>query len=206
MSAGLGDLLYFSPPFGPLNAADPSQTIDDNDITCQIPTTTALGSTIIIPYFTTLIQLAKLTAATAKMLSSVQTFRQNPESLAHAVATLGDELALLKQSAEPFLQLESASIPAHPPNGMTLQQLAILRCTYYNVALDIHTALTYPWYANLFSPSSDHTIRNQVERSSQTVVKTCRDAIFLTQHIQLDASTPGMYVKSNYAMLGLHDH
>ncbi|EXJ79926.1 hypothetical protein A1O3_08211 [Capronia epimyces CBS 606.96] len=164
--------------------------IDDDDVNCQVPTQVPAGSTVNLQYFTILIRLARLSSVVSKRLSTVRAFQQGAELLVRSVAELDEQLNALRRSVDPILFLESPINLKRMPAGMTLQQAMYLRYGFFNVALDIHTALTYPWCRSMVGLTPHAALRNQVEKSTQTVAETCRSAILATEHIHFDANTP----------------
>ncbi|EXJ53348.1 uncharacterized protein A1O5_13419 [Cladophialophora psammophila CBS 110553] len=143
-----------------------------------------------LQYFSILIRLARLSSLVSKRLSTIRAYQQGAELLVRSVAELDEQLNVLKRSVDPILVLDSPIKLNRPPAGMTLQQLMYLRYGFFNVTLDIHTALTYPWSRGMLGLTPHVALRNQVEKSTQMVAETCRNAILATEHIHFDASTP----------------
>jgi hypothetical protein len=162
----------------------------DDEINCEIPTIPSAGSSINLFYCHTLIKLAQLSSLVAKRLSTVRAFRGKPEALANAVVELDDQRRALIQSTKPIFCLDEPLDPKRLPAGMSLQQTVYLQYAYFNMTLDIHTVLTYPWSQSILGLTRNLEFQNEVEKSSQIVAQTCRDAILATKHIHLDASTP----------------
>jgi hypothetical protein len=126
----------------------------------------------------------------SKRLSTVRAFQQGALLLVRSVAELDEQLNTLKLSVDPILFLDSPVKLNGLPLGMTFQQNLYLRYGFFNITLDIHTALTYPWRRSMLGLTPYTAIRNQVEKSTQVVAETCRNAILATEHIHFDASTP----------------
>jgi hypothetical protein len=143
-----------------------------------------------LQYFSILIRLARLSSVVSKRLSTVRAFQQGAELLVRSVAELDEQLNALKRSVNPILLLDSPIKLNRLPAGMTLQQAMYLRCGFYNITLDIHTALTYPWSRSMLGFTPHAVLRNQVEKSTQLVAETCRNALLATEHVHFDASTP----------------
>jgi hypothetical protein len=143
-----------------------------------------------LQYFSILIRLARLSSAVSKRLSTVRAFQQGAELLVRSVAELDEQLNALKRSVDPILFLDSPVKLNQLPAGMTLQQTMYLRYGFFNLTLDIHTALTYPWSRSMLGLTPHAALRSQVEKSTQMVAETCRNAILATEHIRFEASTP----------------
>ncbi|KIW27762.1 uncharacterized protein PV07_07470 [Cladophialophora immunda] len=164
--------------------------IDDDDVSCQVPTSAPPDSTVNIEYCNTLIRLARLSSLVSKRLSTVQAFQQGGEALVRSVAELDEQLNILKRSIDPIISRPAAPNPTQLPSGMTLRQIMYLRGALQSITLDIHTSLTYPWSRSMCGLTPHAALRDQVETSTQIVAETCRQAILATEHIQFDASTP----------------
>lgn len=164
--------------------------IDDDDISCQVPTTAPPKSSVNVFYCQTLISLAKLSSLVAKKLSSVEAFRRGPETLANTVSELEEQLTAVKSSAEPILKLGAPPDHSRLPHSMSVQQVVYVQYAYFSTLFDIHTALTCPWTQNILGRTKLPKLRAQVERSTQVVALSCREAILATKHIHIDASTP----------------
>lgn len=166
------------------------QTIDDEEINCEIPNTRILGSSVNIFYCDTLIRLAQISSLACKKVFSYQAVQKGCRAVIGALANLDDQLQALKLIVEPILRLDCPVDPKNLPSSLSLQQTIYLHYAYYNTVLDIHTVLTIPWLQNIQGLTHDLPSPRQVQKSTEVVAKTCRDAILSTTHMQLDASTP----------------
>ncbi|KAH0846011.1 putative fungal specific transcription factor [Fonsecaea pedrosoi] len=167
-----------------------SELIDDDDVSCQVPTSAPPDSSVNIEYCNTLIRLARLSSVVSKRLSTVQAFQQGGAALVRSVTELDEQLNMLKRTIDPVICRPSSPSPSHLPPGMTMQQVMYLRGALQSITLDIHTALTYPWSRSICGMTPDAALRDQLETSTQIVAETCRQAILATEHIRFDASTP----------------
>ncbi|EXJ70411.1 uncharacterized protein A1O5_06479 [Cladophialophora psammophila CBS 110553] len=164
--------------------------IDDDDVSCQVPTSAPPDSTVNIEYCNTLIRLSRLSSLVSKRLSTVQAFQQGAEALVRSVAELDEQLNVLKRSIDPIISCPSAPCPTQLPSRMTPQQIMYLRGAIQSITLDIHTSLTYPWSRSMCGLTPHAALRDQIETSTQVVAEICRQAILGTEHIRFDASTP----------------
>ncbi|OAL31714.1 hypothetical protein AYO20_08107 [Fonsecaea nubica] len=166
--------------------------IDDSDITLPLPTTVSPGSTLNLKFAVTLILVSHLSSMVSKRLTSMYALRQGLDYLVHVVSKLDEKLEALKKSLEPILSSSSMqTVPGHRPSGMSLKQILFLRYAISNVTLGIHTSLTHPWAEYLFAHQKRRAeLQPQIDRSSQIVAETCRNAIRMISKIQFDASTP----------------
>lgn len=126
----------------------------------------------------------------AKRLSSVQAFRRGAVAFAKSVSELEERLDALHLSLEPGFSLSAPIDFKRIPLGMSLQQILYLKYFYFNMVLDIHTALTFPWSRSILGLTPHPALQNQLARSTALVAETCRSSILTTQHIHFDAITP----------------
>ncbi|KAI1616602.1 fungal-specific transcription factor domain-containing protein [Exophiala viscosa] len=164
--------------------------IDDDDVSCQVPTSAPPNSTVNVEYFSILISLARLSSLVSKKLSTVRAFQQGAESVVRSVAELDEQLEALKSSMDPTISNPTRPKSSPSSSTMTAQQLAYLRSALFSLTLDMHTSLTYPWSRSMLGLTPCAALRDQVNRSTQIVAETCRKAILATEHVQFDASTP----------------
>lgn len=167
-----------------------AKVINDDDINCQVPTTAPAESSVSVFYCRTLISLAQLSSLVAKNISSVQAFRNGPEALVNTVSELDRKFAAMQSSIKPILDLSGSGTRAQLPDSLGSQHVVYLQFAYFTTLLDIHTALTCPWIQNILALMQHATLGAQIERSTQIVAQACRDAILVTRHIEIDASTP----------------
>ncbi|KIW31163.1 uncharacterized protein PV07_02832 [Cladophialophora immunda] len=178
--------------------------INDDEISCQIPTVAPAGAPASIQYPTSLVKLAQMTSRVARVFSNVQNWNKSPDVLADTVEKLHAQHVETEKSLQdlvnPEIPLENANLPLH----MSLQQACFVRLTYFNTTLDIHTALTNPWSHLRQHP----TIHAQVQKSTEIVARTVRATMLTTQSIRIDASTPVLLAFQTpiYAFINLFIH
>lgn len=167
-----------------------AKMINDDDINCEAPTIAPTDSTVSLFYCRTLVSLVQLSSLVAKDISSVQAFRNGPETLALTVSELDRKFAAMQNSIQPILDLSRPANRGHLPDSLSSQHVVYLQYAYFSTLLDIHTALTCPWIQDILGLTQHATLSAQIERSTQIVAQACRDAILITRHIEIDASTP----------------
>ncbi|EXJ63292.1 uncharacterized protein A1O5_11613 [Cladophialophora psammophila CBS 110553] len=178
--------------------------INDDEISCQIPTAAPAGGSAGVQYPTNLVKLAQMSSRVARVFSNVQNWSKSPDTLAETVAKLHVQHVEIENTLQglvnPEIPLDSVKLPAH----MNLQQANFIRLTYFNTILDIHTALTNPWSHLRQHP----TTHSQVQKSTEIVARTVRAAILTTHSIRIDASTPVLLAFQTpiYAFINLFIH
>ncbi|KAM5346085.1 hypothetical protein ACJ41O_009090 [Fusarium nematophilum] len=122
-------------------------------------------------------------------LTFIETQQQSAELLVKTVAELDQKLKALERFIQQLVDLDSPLESCRPGADIDLQQAVYLRMAYYITVLDVHTPLTYPWSQRLFHLAGNPDLRDQVQASSEIVIKTARKVILATQFVRLDATT-----------------
>lgn len=166
------------------------QMLNDDQINCQYPTRDHAGTTSSVAYCNIIIRLAQMVSRVSQTLSSIETFRQPPQTLVAMVSQLDGELKALEEFIKPVLDLDSPTALPALGTDITFQQAIYIRLSYYSIFLDIHSVLTNPWSRSALDFREHPDARLQVERSTEAVAKMARKAILAAQHIHIDATTP----------------
>jgi hypothetical protein len=168
----------------------PTQAIDDDDISCQIPTRIVHGSTIDIEIFTHAIKHAQIASLISKKLGSVSAFRRNTEDLFEAVRILDQQLQQWRHELPASLQIGNSRTPLNLSGSRNRDCVLYLHFAYYGSLMAIHTIFTYPWIAVIFGTDSTHAFREQVSVSTETVAQAARNIILTTRHIEINVASP----------------
>ncbi|KAM5383740.1 hypothetical protein ACJZ2D_001729 [Fusarium nematophilum] len=163
--------------------------IDDDQISCPMPHMDPLEESSGPRYSLALIKLAQMSSLTSKRLTFIETQQQSAELLVKTVAELDQKLKALERFIQQLVDLDSPLESCRPGADIDLQQAVYLRMAYYITVLDVHTPLTYPWSQRLFHLAGNPDLRDQVQASSEIVIKTARKVILATQFVRLDATT-----------------
>jgi hypothetical protein len=164
--------------------------IDDDDISCQIPTTILEGSVINFDFFIQTIKHAQITSAIARGLSSVKASKQPPEVIIGKAHELDQRLRDWKDSIPPHLRPELPFTFAYLPPGTHLYHIIYLHFAYYGSLIAIHSVFTYPWNISAFTQNPTPAIRDQISASTQIVVDASRKIILATKYIDVNGSWP----------------
>ncbi|OCL02150.1 hypothetical protein AOQ84DRAFT_349537 [Glonium stellatum] len=176
--------------------------IDDDDISCQIPTTTPEGSAINFDFFIQIIKHAQITSAIAKELSSVKASKQPPEVIIEKAHELDQRLRDWKDNIPPHLKPELPFRFAYLLPGTHLYHIVYLHFAYYGSLIAIHSVFTYPWNSSGFTRNPTSAIRDQISASTQIVVDASRKIILATKFIDVNGSWP-TWLTFFYPLLGL---
>jgi Fungal specific transcription factor domain len=166
------------------------QAIEDDDITCELPTTARTGSAMNVRYARALIMLSQLMSTATRTLANIQTARPGDQIVLETVFDLNERADRLRQSLEPVIRLNDPIDPGELPFDLTLQQIVYLHYTFYNTLIYIHATLGCPWGQALLRPVPHSLLHQQIQESSQILAGVCRKAILTTEHIHFNAGTP----------------
>jgi hypothetical protein len=164
--------------------------IDDDDISCQIPTTKVPGSRMNIEFLTACVKHAQIASRVSKRLATVKAYTQTPRELVQTVSEMDSLLEDWRKSLPDHLQ------PSHPikhsniPEGLLMCHVLYIRYAYYGSLLAIHTIFTYPWTTAIITTDHSTAFRDQVALSTDTVVGASRNIILTTKYIDVDNSSP----------------
>ena len=174
------------------------QAIDDNDISCQIPTRIAPGSTIDIDVFTSLIQHAQISSQISTRLMSVKAFQQTPTALIETVSDLSNQLQSWRDSLSPILDSGMQNKPPDLSPTTRSLQIVHLNYAYYGSLMAIHTIFSYPWISDIFGIDQSPAFRNQVSVSSSIVADAARNIILKARYVEINAALPQWQVSTRF--------
>lgn len=166
------------------------QAIDDDDISCQIPSTIVPGSTIDIEMFTQAVKHAQIASQISKKLGSVSAFRRSTEEVIETVKVLDQQLQQWREDLPPSLRIGNSKAPLILSGSRNRECILYLHFAYYGSLMAIHTIFTYPWIAVIFGTDSTKAFRDQVSISTETVAEAARNIILTTRHIEINVASP----------------
>ncbi|TVY34894.1 putative transcriptional regulatory protein [Lachnellula occidentalis] len=179
-----------------------ASAIDDDDISCHIPTTVPDGSSNNVEFCTYVIKHAQLSSQIGKRFSTVQAYRQSPESIVKTACELDQKLREWRDSLPPSMcpgtVINSSEI--HP--NLDTVHVLYLHYAFFGSLISLHSTVTYPW-SDMFGRDGNLAFRNQVDTSTQIVADASRNIILATKYINdIHASTP-LWLVFYYPVLGL---
>lgn len=169
----------------------PSAIVDD-DITTQIPTTAAPGSSCDVELFTFIIKNAQISSQVSRRLMSVMAFQQPTNDIIKTVADLHKQLQRLLDSLPSGLKVDT---PVRGPQYFQMRPRLVytlyLHFAIYGSLIAIHVLFFYPWMPAPFcSETTTSAFRTQVARSSSTIANAARKIILIVRAITIDAASP----------------
>ncbi|OAG42085.1 hypothetical protein AYO21_03539 [Fonsecaea monophora] len=177
--------------------------IDDDEISCQIPTEACPGSTLDVQAFTYLIRHAQISSQISKRLMSVKAFQQPPSTLLETVAELDHQLHEWRDSLPPGLRPDDRLRSFQVPHDARYLPTVLMHCAYYGSLMAIHTIFAYPWvYSTIFGNGRGVVTQDQLIFSSNTVAEAARNIIIIARSLEINGASiqwPTFY----YPMIGL---
>ncbi|GKZ38319.1 hypothetical protein AbraIFM66950_010449 [Aspergillus brasiliensis] len=166
-----------------------SSVIDDEDITCQLPTTTSPTCTDDLGCFKYMVQHAQISSRITKRLATGSVFRQTPTQILQAVHELDLELQEWRDSLPSYFHPDKPISHDDLPRSIHPYHALYLRYAYFGSVMAIHSIFTFPWNNSLFDERFP-ALQEQISLSSYIVVNAARSIILTIPCAQIDASTP----------------
>ena len=170
------------------------KAIDDDDISCQVPTSVVPGSAMDLDVLTAYVQHAQISSTISRKLASARAFQQSPSVLVQTVQDLSQQLQHWRDSLPLFLQTERAIRSAELPRNVQVLHVVKIRFLYYGSLMAIHPIFAYPWICAMFGNVQTQALRNQIPISSNAVAQAARNLILAVRYISIDAASPQWYV------------
>ena len=165
--------------------------IDDDNISCKVPTKLPTGSTADVEIFTAMVRHAQISSQISKRLMSVKAFQQSPTEFLASVSDLHAQLQQFRESLPTAWRPGTPIMPSDwPGSGARVTQMLYLHFAYYGSLIATNVLLTYPWISGRFGSESDPSFRGQANLSSLTVANAARNIILNTRAIEINAATP----------------
>lgn len=166
------------------------QAIDDDDISCEIPTEICPGSTIDVEACTGLIRHAKISSQVSKNLTSVKAFQQSPSDFLGAAMTLDAQLREWRESLPGALRPADKLRAFQMPSSARSFSIIHAHYAYYGTLIAIHTMIAYPWIrSTVFDQERNAVAHDQIVSSSNTVADAARNIIVIARSLGIDGAS-----------------
>jgi hypothetical protein len=176
--------------------------IDDDNISCAIPTAIVSDSTIDIELFTHAIHHAQISSEISRRLVSVSAFRRTPLELIEKVSSLHQSLEEWRAQLPCHLQPGTLRNPLKLSNAKNNINFTHIYFAYYGSLMAIHTVFAYPWITAMFGPDPALAIHEQASVSTSIAAEAARNIILTTRYIDMDAASPA-WLSFYFPMVGL---
>ncbi|KAJ9616191.1 hypothetical protein H2204_013986 [Knufia peltigerae] len=183
-------------------------SIDDDDITCQLPTARPEGDSGNQDFFIACARKAQLFSLIYKRIRRLKNSTQSLQEVAATISELHNKVEGWYSSLPVSLKLDAAtgSFPSgtHPVHGL------FLHFSYHASLMAIHSVLVHPWNAVPLdhSQNSKEDLQNQVLSSTRIVAEASRNIIRNLKHVRVGPAAPKTmaYVIPLQAMVSLFVH
>ena len=176
--------------------------IDDDDISCQVPTSVVTGSAMDLDVLTAYVQHAQISSMISRKLLSAKSFQQSSSVFIRTVQELSQRLQHWRESLPPVLQMNKPIKSAELPRNVQVLHVVKIRFLYCGSLMAIHTVFAYPWISAMFGNAQTQAVRNQIAASSNAVAEGARSLILAVRYISIDAASP-QWSAFYYPMVGL---
>jgi hypothetical protein len=166
--------------------------IDDDDISCALPTWAPNASSSFIECFKNIVDQAKMSSSIAKSFATVKARQRPLREKVHLVKEVNKNLRSWYKTLSPDLKISFPVDTKKIPRGLCAEHLMYLHLSYYGNLAAIHSILGHPWNLNdaQFSDQDDTVVKSQIEASSNALAEASRNIILITRSISLDAVAP----------------
>ncbi|OAL34609.1 hypothetical protein AYO20_06026 [Fonsecaea nubica] len=193
-------------PFSPLLCLQVelnlTQAIDDDDISCPIPTVVLPGHQFNLEFFRNTVNHAKISSLILKRLLTVKAMQQSPEETLTVVQDLHQELLTWYESLAPCFRSSPPYRANNLPLGIQPQHIIFTRFIYSGSLIAMHAGFCQPWSRPGLALSSSPRVVAQRQRSTEIVASAARDIIMATQGLTVSAGSP-VWLAFYFPLVGL---
>ncbi|EXJ76280.1 uncharacterized protein A1O5_00788 [Cladophialophora psammophila CBS 110553] len=176
--------------------------IDDDDISCPVPTSGLPGHQLNIEFFQNTVKHAQISSLILKRLSTVKAMQQSPQEMLVVVQDLDQELQAWYDSLAPCFK----SCPPHSamnlPPSVQPHHIVFTRFIYSASLIAMHTLFCHPWTRPGCGSSTNPRIIAQRQRSTDIVASAAREIIMATQGLSVSAGSP-VWLAFYFPLVGL---
>lgn len=173
-----------------------SKAIDDNEIRCQIPTRALSGSAMNSEWLRVLVEHSRIASDIARNVNSAKASKQPIESLVVKVHELETRLREWRENMKPCFRppMLLRRNDEHPlPPDTHWHHIVLLHFSYYGSLIALHSIFTYPWQLSVCCQTRSPIVREQISKSTKTVLEASRQLLLATKSIDPGGSWPTWY-------------
>ncbi|KAL3488355.1 fungal-specific transcription factor domain-containing protein [Aspergillus germanicus] len=158
--------------------------LNDDDISCELPTEIPDGSTIDLEVFRATVNHARICSRMLKQLSSAEAYKNPPETILRHTETYQAKLQEWRSLLPPGLRLESTS-NSKTPLGRRFNVVR-LHAAYHGSIIALHANIYYPWISSFLISHGGAAFREQTAHSSEQVATSSRQILLSLKHLSPD--------------------
>lgn len=165
------------------------QVIDDDDISCALPTWAPNASSMFVKCFRKIVDQAMLSSTIAKTFATVKARQRPLREKAHLVKKFNTSLQSWYDDLSSDLKITFPFDARSTPQGLRAEHLINLHLSYYGNMTAIHSILGHPWnLSNATFVDQDNVVKeNQIKTSGDALADASRKLILITRSIPIDA-------------------
>ncbi|VUC32619.1 unnamed protein product [Clonostachys rosea] len=176
--------------------------IDDDSMTCLVPTELRRGTGTSMEFVKQTISLARLSSSVTKRLSVVKATREAPDALLTTVHELDQKLKMWREGLDPTFRKQPPFRTHFLPQSTQVAHMLYLHYTYHALLIAVHGVFCYPWNRPDLQSSEKPEIKAQVQRSTEAVAESSRQIIVAVQHVEITAALP-VWLTFYFPLVGL---
>ncbi|CAH0046653.1 unnamed protein product [Clonostachys solani] len=176
--------------------------IDDDSMTCLVPTELRLGSGTTMEFVKQTISLARLSSSITKRLSAVKAMTDPPDVLLTTVHDLDQKLKMWREGLDPTFQKQPPFRTHCMPQSTQVAHMLYLHYSYHALLIAVHGVFCYPWNRPDLQNNEKPEIKAQVQRSTEAVAESSRQIIIAVQHVEITAALP-VWLTFYFPLVGL---
>lgn len=167
------------------------QALDDDEISCEIPSAVPEGSTIEIDVFTAAIKHARICADMIKQLLSVKAFKQQPEVLFENMDKLENRLEEWRMSLPNYLTFP---VNSNAPGILYRTRANALRLhfIYQGSIIALHANFHYPWICSVLLMRKEVHFRDRISQSSARAAEASRQILSVLRSSTFDMASASL--------------
>ena len=166
------------------------KSIDDDNISCEIPTEICPGSTLDIQACTWLFRHAQLSSLVSQKLMSVKAFQQSAADLLQTVTDLDLQLRRWRDSLPGHIRPPDRLMAFQEPLNSQPHSIVLTHLAYYGTMMAIHTMSAYPWISSTILENDKSAVtQDQTVSSSNAVAEAARNIIILSRNLGVNAAS-----------------
>ncbi|KAH8654753.1 fungal-specific transcription factor domain-containing protein [Ilyonectria robusta] len=176
--------------------------INDDDISCEIPSQAPDGNLHKLEWFLYAIRLAKISSSIIQNFSTVRARQQPLRDVAKFVEEHDQELRRWYEDV-PELYKQNPSVKTIGlPSGILDEHLHYFRLSYHGYLAVVHCVFGHPWNIPAPIEDQDEAVRERVASSLIALADSSRDIILATRSIKVSSMAPA-WLLFCYPLIGM---
>ena len=165
-----------------------TQRIDDDDISCELPTWAPDGNNDFLECFRLYIDQAKLTSVISKAFLTLKARRLPLIEKANLVRQVDRRLRDWYNNMPDKFKTMALAEPHTLPPGIRTEHILYLHFSYHGNLAATHSIFGHPWNVDITSDTEDRIVKDQIKMSDEALADSARNIILATRWVAIDAA------------------